>query len=66
MGPERRLNTDSGHFKRPEPLELCPSVKLADISMPGGGLEAVEVIIENRQKTKIVILTHLQRPGTGL
>jgi hypothetical protein len=34
--------------------------------MPGGELDAVEVISENRQKTKIVTLTHLQRSGTGL
>ena len=37
--------------------ELCPSVMLLDISMPGGGLEAVEVINENSPKIKIVILT---------
>jgi DNA-binding NarL/FixJ family response regulator len=37
--------------------ELYPSVMLLDISMPGGGLEAVEVISENSPKTKIVILT---------
>jgi DNA-binding NarL/FixJ family response regulator len=34
-----------------------PDVMLLDISMPGGGLEAIKVILQNRPNIKIVILT---------
>jgi DNA-binding NarL/FixJ family response regulator len=35
----------------------CPAVMLLDISMPGGGLEAVKVVLQQRPDTKIVMLT---------
>jgi len=38
-------------------VDLCPDVALVDISMPGGGLEALAQLIEKQPDTKVIMLT---------
>ncbi len=36
---------------------LCPDVALVDISMPGGGLKALDELVEKQPDTKVIMLT---------
>ncbi len=38
-------------------LDLCPDVALIDISMPGGGLEALKQLVKKQPDTKVIMLT---------
>ncbi|VAW17163.1 Two-component transcriptional response regulator, LuxR family [hydrothermal vent metagenome] len=38
-------------------VDLCPDVALVDISMPGGGLEALSQLVAKQPDTKVIMLT---------